>query len=49
MKEYLIAYIASNGRILTEKIFAENQKDAIKKFNLYNYLDEIIAITEIEK
>ncbi len=48
-KNYLIAYIAYNERILTTKITAESQKDAIKQFYLGNCIDEIIAITLLEE
>lgn len=49
MKLYLIAYITSNDGVLTRKIWAETQKSAIEKFYLENCVDEIIAVTELEK
>ncbi len=48
-KKYLIAYIAPNDRILTERRYAETQKDVIKDFYMYNSTCEIIAITLLEE
>lgn len=48
MKEYLIAYLAHNGNILPKRIFANSQKDAIRKFSLSNANCDILAVTLIE-
>lgn len=48
MKEYLIAYLTYNGNVLPKRIFANSQKDAIRKFNLYNANCDILAVTLIE-
>lgn len=49
MKQFLIAYITQNDNILTTTISASTQKEAIRAFYLNNCVDEIIAVTEIEK
>lgn len=45
---YLIAYIARNDRILSEKIYTNNQAEAIKQFKENNPCCEIIAVSFIE-
>lgn len=49
MNLYLIAYVSNyNDRVLTERIYAGSQKDAIYKFGLDNANSDIIAITLLE-
>lgn len=49
VKCYLFAYIAMNDRTCKTKVYAENQKEAIKEFKEFNPCCEIIAITLIEE
>lgn len=47
MKRYLICFRNRKGEILSQKIYAKNQSQALKKSKLDFY--EILAITKLEK
>lgn len=46
---YLFCYRALNDRILTDKVVADSQQQAINIFRTFNGTVEILAITKIEK
>ncbi len=48
MNNYLIAYIARNERVMSDRVEANSQAEAIRLFELWHPF-EIIAITLLEE